>query len=187
MELFVWLDANQRRLGSWSSIALVSLCALLAGCGGGDSSSPKAAATPAGTAGASGASTTRPKATGSAGGADQKTLLLSGAVSGNLAIVRTTCSPDGLNVLISGNLGSATYGLDLNTPKVGSFQFGANSQGATAALNESAGQRKWSAGIVAGSSGLMEMKADKTGSKDADFVASPGTTGTVNVKGSWSC
>jgi hypothetical protein len=91
--------------------------------------------------------------------------------------------------LIAWNLSGSSYGLDINAPAAGTYQFGTGqaNQGATGQLHDDTAQRRWSLGLTAvGDAGSVQVDA-KSGSVDADFLASPGTTGTVHVKGSWKC
>ena len=121
---------------------------------------------------------------------------LSGAVAGNLVIRNVICSSssDGVSQRIAGTVGDQPYEVTVRAPRMGAYQLGSSaavSANVTAELSRSAaaggaGQR-WSAGgAQAPGAGALTV-GDAGGTIDADLPSTPTSSGSVHVRGAWSC
>jgi hypothetical protein len=121
---------------------------------------------------------------------------LSGAVSGNFVIRNTTCtsSSDGVTQRIAGTVGDQPYEVSVRVPRTGAYQLGSSaavSANVMAELSSTSagggGGRRWSAGgAQAPGAGALTV-GDAGGTIDADLPSSPTSSGSVHIRGAWSC
>jgi hypothetical protein len=118
-----------------------------------------------------------------------------GAATGTLSFNAVSCaSAGGISIALAGRTSGGGYGVTIQTQRSGSFTFANGTTQGTVPLVQLSEQpvggtpKVWSAGFQqAPGSGSITVNSDNSGSIDADLQASPGTTGTVHVKGSWKC
>lgn len=153
-----------------------------------------ATAAPAATAVASGGGGSS-NASASAGG-NRGSLDLTGGVSGALSLNAVSCaSAGGIIVAMTGSLSSASYGMNIQAQRPGTFTFRDGTTQGTVPLVQFSDQspgapaaRTWSAGFQqAPGAGTMTINADNSGSIDADLNVAGSSTNAVHVKGSWKC
>ena len=169
------------------ALAWFVLFLLAAGCGG---SAHDGAGQPSGSGPRSLTPTARPHR-------DRGSIVLSGAIAGDLSLDTVICAPPGATLIVGimGKVGNTLYGLQINTVAAGSYQFGtagtANFQALVLLMDEAVSQgsvQRWSAGFADyPGKGTLSIAQDHSGAIDAELDGSPGTKGTVHVKGNWTC
>ncbi len=135
-------------------------------------------------------------ASASAGG-NRGSLDLTGGVSGTLSLNSVSCASaaGGVVVALAGSLSSASYGMNIQAQRAGTFTFKDGTTQGTVPLvqfnDQSPGApaaRTWSAGFQqAPGAGTMTINADNSGSIDADLNIAGSSSNVVHVKGSWKC
>jgi hypothetical protein len=115
---------------------------------------------------------------------------LSGAVDGFLSVLSVSCISSGPNVLVAirGRVENALYGVEVSAPRSGTFEVGSDASVRLSSQTPAdAAVSRWSAGDGApgGSGGVSLSPAG--GSMDVDLVGSGAGSGSVHLRGSWSC
>ena len=158
----------------------------LAACSGGDDNTDKTAA---GASSAPSSSTTE-ATSGSGGGAGS--LQAGGALEGAVTVQNISCAPPGGQALVSiaATIGGDSYGIGINATRAGTYELGAGTPGILIQISSQSSSgtpRTWIAGFgeVRGSGTVTIGEQD--GSIDATLDPSTGTTGSVQLKGSWTC
>jgi hypothetical protein len=124
---------------------------------------------------------------------------LSGAVSGSLVIRNVVCSSssEGATQRITGTVGDRTYEVSVRAPRPGAYQLGSSAavaagvtaelSSSTAAAGAGSGAQRWSAGgAQAPGAGALTV-GDAGGTIDADLPSTPTSSGSVHIRGAWSC
>ena len=170
-----------------ATLVTAALFGLACGSGGDDNTGKTTAG--ASTSPAATATDAEPSASGGAGSGS---LQASGALEGAVTIQNISCAPPGGQALVSitATIGGDDFGIGINATRAATYELGAGIPGILIQLSSQSSSgtpRTWIAGFgeVKGS-GTVTI-GEQGGSIDATLDPSTGTTGSVQLKGSWTC